>query len=81
MKAVGDELIDSIVGDNIPILAEEEKYNQTVTSSLERLAARLDGREVPGAWRAARRRAKAGGAGRPAWRLSAWQRLWPGRGG
>jgi hypothetical protein len=48
MAAVGDELIDSIVGDNIPIFTEEEKYNQTVTSSVERLEAQLNGREVPG---------------------------------
>jgi uncharacterized membrane protein YgcG len=48
MAAVGDELIDSIVSDNIPIFTEEEKYNQTVTSSLDRLAAKLQGKEVPG---------------------------------
>jgi uncharacterized membrane protein YgcG len=48
MTAIGDDLIDSIVSDNIPIFTEEEKYNQTVTSSVDRLAAKLQGQEVPG---------------------------------
>lgn len=49
MKAVGDDLIDSITGENIPIFTEEEKYNQTVLSSVERLEAQLNGKEVPAA--------------------------------
>jgi uncharacterized membrane protein YgcG len=49
IKAVGDELIDSVVSDNIPIFTEEEKYNQTVTSSVERIEAQLRGQAVPAA--------------------------------
>ncbi|KAK9835421.1 hypothetical protein WJX81_008529 [Elliptochloris bilobata] len=48
LKAVGDELVDSIVGDNIPILTEAEKFNETVTSSVKRVAAHLLGQEDPG---------------------------------
>ncbi|KXZ41469.1 hypothetical protein GPECTOR_449g345 [Gonium pectorale] len=46
-EAVGDELIDSIISTNIPIFTEEEKYNQTVVSSVERLEAKLLGNPVP----------------------------------
>ncbi|PRW59628.1 UPF0603 chloroplastic [Chlorella sorokiniana] len=49
MQAVGDDLIDSIVGDNIPILTGEEKYNESVTSSVSRVVAKLTGKEDPGA--------------------------------
>lgn len=49
MGAVGDDLIDSIVGENIPILTEEEKYNETVSSSVKRIVAKLSGKEDPGA--------------------------------
>ncbi|KAG2448348.1 hypothetical protein HYH02_006930 [Chlamydomonas schloesseri] len=45
--AVGDELIDSIISTNIPIFTEEEKYNQTVVSAVERLEAKLLGNPVP----------------------------------
>ena len=45
--AVGDELLESIVSENIPIFTEEEKYNQTVVSSVERLDAKLRGNAVP----------------------------------
>lgn len=48
LKAVGDDLIDGIVGDNIPIFTEEEKFNETVTSSLKRIEAVLTGQEDPG---------------------------------
>lgn len=48
LKAVGDDLIDGIAGDNIPIFTEEEKYNETVTSSLKRIEAVLAGQEDPG---------------------------------
>jgi hypothetical protein len=52
VEAVGDELIDSIITTNIPIFTEEEKYNQTVLSTVERLEAKLLGNPVPGepAW-------------------------------
>jgi uncharacterized protein len=49
MAAVGDDLIDSIVGENIPILTDEEKYNETITSSVSRVVAKLSGKEDPGA--------------------------------
>lgn len=48
LQAIGDELLDSIVSDNIPIWTEEERYNQTVLSSVERIEAQLTGKEVPG---------------------------------
>ncbi|EFN54260.1 hypothetical protein CHLNCDRAFT_58309 [Chlorella variabilis] len=48
MSALGDDLIDSVVGENIPILTGEEKYNETVTSSVSRVVARLTGKEDPG---------------------------------
>lgn len=38
----------SIVGENIPILTGEEKYNETVTSSVKRVVAKLTGKEDPG---------------------------------
>lgn len=49
LRAVGDPLIDSIVSDNIPIFTEQEKYNETITSSVKRIAAQLKGEEVPAA--------------------------------
>ncbi|KAG2499945.1 hypothetical protein HYH03_002232 [Edaphochlamys debaryana] len=48
-EAVGDELIDSIISTNIPIFTEEERYNQTVLTSVERLEAKLQGNVVPAA--------------------------------
>ncbi|PNH12402.1 hypothetical protein TSOC_000639 [Tetrabaena socialis] len=45
--AVGEELVESIITTNIPIFTEEEKYNQTVVSSVERLEAKLLGNKVP----------------------------------
>lgn len=40
--------MDSIVSDNIPIWTEEERYNQTVLSSVDRIEAQLNGQKVPG---------------------------------
>lgn len=48
MSAVGDDLIDSIIGENIPVLTEEEKYNESVTSSVSRVVAKLTGEADPG---------------------------------
>ena len=48
LKAVGDELIDSVVGDNIPILAGDEKFNEAVTSSVKRVEAKLSNLADPG---------------------------------
>lgn len=54
MQALGDDLIDSIVGDNIPVLTEREKYNETVTSSVRRIEAVLTGQKDPGKGREGR---------------------------
>lgn len=48
LNAVGDNLIDSIISDHIPILTEEEKFNETVTSCASRVEAVLQGKEDPG---------------------------------
>merc|ERR1712113_966750 len=48
-KALGDELIDSVVGENIPVFTEEEKFNEAILSSINRIVATLDGKEDPGA--------------------------------
>lgn len=45
---MGDELVESIVTDNIPILTEQEKFNETAISSVKRIAAKLRGQEDPG---------------------------------
>lgn len=50
MQAVGDDLVDSIVGDNIPILTEAEKFNETVISSVKRVSARLLGARCAATW-------------------------------
>jgi len=42
-QAVGDDLVDSIVSDNIPILTEAEKFNETLISSVKRVRAHLLG--------------------------------------
>ena len=46
-QAVGEDLVDSIVGDNIPILTEAEKFNETVLSSVKRVQAHLLGAPRP----------------------------------
>jgi uncharacterized protein len=48
MSAVGDEFIDSIISENIPIFTQEEKYNECLTSSVKRIEAVLTGAEDPG---------------------------------
>lgn len=48
MKAIGDDLIDSIISENIPILTEEALYNEAVSSSAKRLDAVLSGEADPG---------------------------------
>jgi len=48
MKAVSDDLIDSIIGDNIPILTEEALYNEAMISVGKRLDAVLSGDTDPG---------------------------------
>lgn len=48
VKAIGDDLVESIVTDNIPILTEQEKFNETAVSSVKRISAKLRGQEDPG---------------------------------
>lgn len=48
-KAIGDDLIESIVTDNIPIYAEQEKYNGAILSAVDRLEAKITNKTVPGA--------------------------------
>ena len=43
VQKVGDSLIDSVIGDNIPVFTEQEKFNETVTSSIKRLEAQITG--------------------------------------
>ena len=45
---MGDDLIDSVVGENLPILTGEEKYNESVASSVARVDAVLRGAADPG---------------------------------
>lgn len=49
LKAVGDNLIDSVLTSNYGINLEQEKYNEAITSSVKRIAAVLEGKEDPGA--------------------------------
>lgn len=48
MNALTDDVIDGVVAANIPVFTEQEKYNETVTSSINRLEAVLRGQEDPG---------------------------------
>ncbi len=43
VQAVGDDLIDSVVSESIPILTEEEKFNEAVSSIVRRVEAKLTG--------------------------------------
>lgn len=56
-QALTEDLADSIASDNIPIFADEEKFNAAITTSVDRLEAQLNGQAVPGAGEAG------GGAG------------------
>ncbi len=48
MKTVGDDVIDSIISDNFPILLADEKNNEAVLSSVKRIEAVLEGLPDPG---------------------------------
>ncbi|XP_030466951.1 UPF0603 protein At1g54780, chloroplastic [Syzygium oleosum] len=48
IKAVGDNILDATVSENLPVLATEEKYNEAVFSSAKRLVAAIDGLPDPG---------------------------------
>merc|ERR1739848_484158 len=48
INALGDEIIDSIIGENIPYNTEEEKYNEAALSSVNRIVTTLSGSADPG---------------------------------
>ncbi|XP_068660107.1 UPF0603 protein At1g54780, chloroplastic [Aristolochia californica] len=43
IQAVGDNILDATVTENLPVLATDEKYNEAVISSAKRLVAAIDG--------------------------------------
>jgi len=47
-KTIGDNLLESIVLDNIPVLTGEERYTEAALSVLDRVNAKLQGLEDPG---------------------------------
>jgi len=49
MKSLGEDLVDSVVSDNIAVFTEEEKFNEATLSSIERITAVLNGKDDPGA--------------------------------
>jgi len=48
LKAVGDDLIDSVLTANYGINLEQEKYNEALVSSVKRIASVLEGKADPG---------------------------------
>lgn len=49
MKTLGDEVLEGIVTENIPVFTEAEKYNEAVISSVKRIEAALTGQaDIPG---------------------------------
>jgi len=48
-KTLGYDLIDSVITDNIPVYTEEEKFNEAVSSSVDRITSVLTGKGDPGA--------------------------------
>ncbi|KAF3454420.1 hypothetical protein FNV43_RR04867 [Rhamnella rubrinervis] len=48
VQAVGENILDSTVAENLPVLATDEKYNEAVLSSAKRLVAAIDGLPDPG---------------------------------
>eukprot|EP00271_Cylindrocystis_brebissonii_P010306 TRINITY_DN26479_c0_g1_i1.p1 TRINITY_DN26479_c0_g1~~TRINITY_DN26479_c0_g1_i1.p1 ORF type:complete len:291 (-),score=49.75 TRINITY_DN26479_c0_g1_i1:553-1425(-) len=47
--AIGDDLLEAIISENLPVLATAEKYNEALYSTAKRLVARLDGEaDIPG---------------------------------
>ncbi|XP_066367044.1 UPF0603 protein OsI_019212, chloroplastic-like [Miscanthus floridulus] len=43
IQAVGDQILDATVSENLPVLATDEKYNEAIFSTAKRLAAAIDG--------------------------------------
>ncbi|KAJ4719521.1 hypothetical protein OWV82_007489 [Melia azedarach] len=48
IQAVGENILDATVSENLPVLATEEKYNEAVYSTAKRLVAAIDGLPDPG---------------------------------
>ncbi|GMG99693.1 hypothetical protein Nepgr_001533 [Nepenthes gracilis] len=48
VKAVGENVLDATVSENLPVLATDEKYNEAVYSTANRLVAAIDGLPDPG---------------------------------
>ncbi|KNA04482.1 hypothetical protein SOVF_199350 [Spinacia oleracea] len=48
IKAVGENILDATVSENLPVLATDEKYNEAIYSSAKRLVAAIDGLPDPG---------------------------------
>ncbi|KAL9253676.1 UPF0603 protein, chloroplastic-like protein [Drosera capensis] len=48
IKAVGEQVLDATVSENLPVLATDEKYNEALVSSARRLVAAIDGLPDPG---------------------------------
>lgn len=48
IKAVGDNILEGVVSENLPVLATDEKYNEAMFSAAKRLAAAIDGLPDPG---------------------------------
>eukprot|EP00252_Welwitschia_mirabilis_P006232 TRINITY_DN1703_c0_g1_i1.p1 TRINITY_DN1703_c0_g1~~TRINITY_DN1703_c0_g1_i1.p1 ORF type:complete len:288 (+),score=56.52 TRINITY_DN1703_c0_g1_i1:146-1009(+) len=48
IKAVGDNVLEKVVSENLPVLATDEKYNEAMFSTAKRLIAAIDGLPDPG---------------------------------
>ncbi|KAM1250894.1 hypothetical protein ACFX1T_033442 [Malus domestica] len=48
VQAVGENILDATVSENLPVLATEEKYNEAIFSSAKRLVAAINGLPDPG---------------------------------
>ncbi|KAL5768453.1 hypothetical protein ACOSP7_015000 [Xanthoceras sorbifolium] len=48
VQAVGENILDATVSENLPVLATEEKYNEAIYTSAKRLVAAIDGLPDPG---------------------------------
>mmetsp|Transcript_1948 Transcript_1948/g.6813 ORF Transcript_1948/g.6813 Transcript_1948/m.6813 type:complete len:276 (+) Transcript_1948:195-1022(+) len=47
-KALGDDVLESIITENVPTLTENDKFNEAITSSLDRVQKVLLGQKDPG---------------------------------
>ncbi|GLJ11293.1 hypothetical protein SUGI_0151030 [Cryptomeria japonica] len=48
LQAVGDQVLEGVVSQNLPVLATDEKYNEAMFSTAKRLVAVIDGLPDPG---------------------------------